>query len=142
MARHLEQGALRGKHLDDLFVEAWLLCLTRATCFCLLDPLFGGAGLFRISHGPGVTVGGVIGRNLQPLGGGSALQHGSFGDLLISFLRLPILRLGRETDVSITPTFCGGHETFILLLRKVPNYDIQIGVRHRLFPQMPSEHSI
>jgi hypothetical protein len=142
MARHLEQGTLRAKHLDDLFVEIWLLCLTRPACFCLLDHLFGRAGLRRISHGPGVTVGGVIGRNLQPLGSGSALQHGCFGDLLISFLGLPVFRLGRETDVSITPAFCGCHETFILLLRKVPNYDIQIGVRHRLFPQMPSEHSI
>jgi hypothetical protein len=135
MARHLEQSALRAKHLDDLFVEIWLLCLTRPTCFCLLDRLFGGDGLRRISHGPGVTVGGVIGRNLQPLGGGSALQHGCFGDLLISFLGIPVFRLGCEIDVSITPAFCGGHETFILLFRKVPNYDIQIGVRHRLFPQ-------
>jgi hypothetical protein len=99
-------------------------------------------GLCRISHGPSVTVCGVIGRNLQPLGGGSSLQHSIFGNLLISFLGLPILRLGSETDISITPTFCGGHETFILLLRKVPNYDIQIGVCHCLFPQVPSEHSI
>jgi hypothetical protein len=119
-----------------------VMFLTRLTCFCLLDHLFGGEGLCRNSHRPGVAVGGVIGRNLQPLGGRSALQHGRFGDLLIFLLCLPILRLGSETDVSITPTFCGGHETFILLLRKVPNYDIQIGVRHRLFPQLPSEHSI
>src|SRR5207253_7503225 len=85
---------------------------------CLLDRLFGGLGLCRISHGPSVTFCGVIGRNLQSLGGGSSMQHGIFGDLLISFLGLPILRLGSETDISITPTFCGGHETFILLLRK------------------------
>src|SRR3984893_3122768 len=75
---------------------------------CPLDRLFGGVGLCRISHGSSVTVCGVIGRNLQPLGGGSSLQHGIFGDLLISFLGLPILGFGSETDVSITPTFCGG----------------------------------
>jgi hypothetical protein len=28
------------------------------------------------------------------------------------------------------------------LLRKLPDYDIQIGFRHFLFPQLPSEHSI
>jgi hypothetical protein len=76
---------------------------------------------------------------LQPLGGGNSLQHSSFGDLLISFLGLPILGFGSETDISITPTFRGGHETFILLFGKVPNYDIQIGVRHGSFPQVPIE---
>jgi hypothetical protein len=105
--------------------------------FCLFDRLFGGARLCRISHRPGVTICGVIGGNLQPLGGGGALQHDIFGDLPVFFPGLLILRLGSETDVSITPAFCGDHETFILLFRKVPNYDIQIGVRHRLFPQMP-----
>jgi hypothetical protein len=94
-----------------------------------------------LSHGPGVAVGGVIGRNLQPLGGGSPLQHDILRDLPVSFLGLLVLRLGRKTDVSIAPTFGGGHETFILLLRKLPNYDIQIGFRHFRFPQMPSERS-
>src|SRR5229473_6434008 len=32
--------------------------------FCLLDRLFGGKGLRRVSHEPGVTVRGVIGRSL------------------------------------------------------------------------------
>jgi hypothetical protein len=99
----------------------------------LLGGLFGGVDLRCISHGPGVTVGGVVGRDLQPLGGGSSLQHDILRDLLISFLGLLIFRLGSETDVSITPTFCSGHETPVLLLRKVPNYGIQIGVRHGLF---------
>jgi hypothetical protein len=32
------------------------------------------------------------------------------------------------------PAFGGRHDVLVLLLRKLPNYDIQIGVRHRLFP--------
>jgi hypothetical protein len=94
-----------------------------------------------MSHGSGVTVRGVIGGNLQPLGGGRSLQHDILRDLLVSFLGFLILRLGGKTDVSIAPAFNGGHETFILLLRKLPNYDFQIGFRHFPFPQMPSEHS-
>src|ERR1700686_3596230 len=109
--------------------------------FCLLDRFWSGLGLCRMSHGSGVTVRGVIGGNLQPLGGGSSLQHDILRDLLVSFLGLLVLRLGGKTDVSIAPIFNGGHETFILLLRKLPNYDIQIGFRHLLFPQMPSERS-
>jgi hypothetical protein len=70
------------------------------------------------------------------------MQHGIFRDLLVSLLGLLIFRLGSEAEVSITPAFCSGHETFILLLRKEPNYDIQIGVRHLKFPQVPSQHSI
>src|ERR1700675_992180 len=77
--------------------------------FCLLDRLWSGLDLCCLSHGPGVTVGGVIGRNLQPLGGGSSLQHDILRDLLVSFLGLLILRLGGKTDVSIAPTFSGGH---------------------------------
>jgi hypothetical protein len=108
----------------------------------LLDRLFGGVGLCRVSHGSGVTVRGVIGGSLQPPGGGNSLRHGVFGDLLIFFPGFLILRLGSESVISITPALCGGHERFVLLLRKVPNYDIQIGVRHCLFPQLPSEFHI
>jgi hypothetical protein len=93
--------------------------------------------LCRISHGSCVTVGGVIGRNLQPLCGGSCLQHGTFRGLLKSFFGFPVFRLGGKAEVPITPTFCSGHESFILLLRKVSNYDIQIGVRHFSFPHAP-----
>jgi hypothetical protein len=108
----------------------------------LLDRLFGGVGLCRVSHGSGVTVRGVIGGSLQPPGGGNSLRHGVFGDLLIFFPGFLILRLGSESVISITPALCGGHERFVLLLRKVPNYDIQIGVRHCLFPQLQSEFHI
>src|SRR5258708_12282933 len=106
--------------------------------FCLLDRLLSGLSLCRLSHGPGVAVGGVIGRNLQSLGGGSSLQHDVLRDLLVSFLGLLILRLGGKADVSIAPAFGGGHETFVLLLRKLPNYDIQLGFPHFLFPPLPS----
>jgi hypothetical protein len=74
---------------------------------------------------------------LQPLCGGCSLQHGTFRDLLKSFFGFPIFRLGGKAEVSITPPFCSGHESFILLLRKVSNYDIQIGVRHFSFPHAP-----
>jgi len=103
----------------------------------LLGRLFGGAGLRRISHGPGITVSGVFGGNLQPLGGGSSLQHRIFRDLPVFFLGCLILRLGGEADVSIALTFDGGQETFVLLLGKAPNYNVQICVRHSLLS--PSE---
>src|SRR5258706_2714899 len=109
---------------------------------CLLNCLFVGVCLCRIPHGSCVTVGGVIGRNLQPLCGGGSLQQGTFRDLLKSFFGLPIFRLGGKAEVSITPTFCSGHESSILLLRKVSNYDIQIRIRHVHFPTCPSAHSI
>src|SRR6266571_2617873 len=109
--------------------------------FCLFDRLFGRLGLCRVSHRPGVAVRGVIGGNLQPLGGGGSLQHDVVRNLSIFFLGVLVLCLGGEADISVAPTFNGGHETFILLLRKLPDYDIQIGFRHSLFPQLPSEHS-
>src|SRR5216684_2261656 len=108
---------------------------------CLLDRLFGRLGLCRVSHRPGVAVRGVIGGNLQPLGGGGSLQHDVLRNLSIFFLGVLVLCLGGEADIPVAPTFNGGHETFILLLRKLPDYDIQIGFRHFLFPQLPSEHS-
>src|SRR6266702_6193667 len=109
--------------------------------FCLFDRLFGRLGLRRVSHRPGVAVRGVIGGNLQPFGGGGSLQHDVLRNLSIFFLGVLVLCLGGEADISVAPTFNGGHETFILLLRKLPDYDIQIGFRHFLFPQVPSEHS-
>src|SRR6202048_3250312 len=84
--------------------------------FCLFGRLLSGLGLRRNSHGPGITVCGVISGNLQPLGGGGSLQHSILRDLFISFLGLFILRLGSETDVSVAPTFSSGHKTLILLL--------------------------
>jgi hypothetical protein len=104
---------------------------------CLLDRLFGSAGLRRISHGPGVTVSGVFGGNLQSLRGGGSLQHGIFRDLPVFFLGFLVLRLGGEADVSITLTFDCGQETLVLLLGKAPNYNVQICVRHSLLS--PSE---
>src|SRR6266550_1716497 len=109
--------------------------------FCLFDRLFGRLGLCRVSHRPGVAVRGVIGGNLQPLGGGGSLQHDVVRNLSIFFLGVLVPCLGGEADISVAQTFNGGHETFILLLRKLPDYDIQIGFRHFLFPQVPSEHS-
>src|ERR1700681_3315197 len=109
--------------------------------FCLFDRLFGGLGLCRISHRPGVAVRGVIGGTLQPLGGGGSLQHDILRNLSICFLGLLVLCLGAEADISVAPTLNGGHETLILLLRKLPDYDIQIGFRHFSLPQLPSEHS-
>jgi hypothetical protein len=101
--------------------------------FCLPGRLPGRARLCRMSHRSCVTVGGVVGRNLQSLGGGGSLQHRILRDLSIFFLGLPVLRPRSQTNVSITPAFYGGHKTLILLLRKLPNHDIQIGFRHLIF---------
>src|SRR5882672_3203944 len=128
----------------DCFVAS-LLAMTASMMigsgFCLLDRLFGGLSLGRVSHRSRVAVRGVIGGNLQPLGGGGSLQHDILRNLSIFFLGLLVLCLGGEADISVAPTFNGGHEALILLLRKLPDYDIQIGFRHFLFPQLPSEHS-
>src|SRR5258707_11736015 len=116
---------------------------TRAvgSAFFLLDRLLGRLGLGRVSHRSRVAVRGVIGGNLQPLGGGGSLQHDILRSLSIFFLGVLVLCLGGEADISVAPAFDGGHETLILLLRKLPDYDIQIGFRHFFFPQVPSQHS-
>src|SRR6186997_511348 len=90
-------------------------------------------GLGRMAHRSRVAVGGVVGGNLQPAGRGRGLLHGVLRDQLESGLGLAVLRLGSETCISVAPAFGGRHQGLELLLRKLPDYDIQIGVRHSLF---------
>src|SRR6266851_3047386 len=82
--------------------------------FCLLDRLFGRLGLCRVSHRPGVAVRGVIGGNLQPLGGGGSLQHDVLRNLSIfslaslSFALAARLtyRSRRRLTAVMRPLFC------------------------------------
>ncbi len=70
--------------------------------FCLFDRLFGRLGLCRVSHRPGVAVRGVIGGNLQPLGGGGSLQHDVVRNLSIFFLGVLVVSLSFALAARLT----------------------------------------
>jgi hypothetical protein len=101
----------------------------------------GASAAIRIDRG-------VIGRDLQPFGGGRSLQHRIFRDLLVPCLGFTILGFGSKANVVVTPLFSGRYQAFILLLRNLPDHDIQIGFRHCSFPQVQArklhmtEHAI